>query len=132
MHDPAPRSAPRPALTDVAVVAADRRVRESLASVLAATGRVQVVWTAADQRAALACVALRRPTVVVLDARADGSGGSELLGSLREQAPGARILVVEWDGAGDLSLAAGVADGVLDASALPGALFAALGVPATD
>jgi len=123
---------PRPALTDVAVVAADRRVRESLASVLAATGRVQVVWTAADQRAALACVALRRPTVVVLDARADGSGGSELLRSLREQAPGARILVVEWDGAGDLSLAAEAADGVLDASALPGALFAALGVPATD
>src|SRR3954453_13190948 len=123
---------PRPALTDVDVVAADRRVRESLASVRAATGRVQVLWTAADERAALTCVALRRPAVVVFDARAGGLGGGELLRSLRQQVPGARILVVEWDGERDLSLAAGVADGVLDVSALPGALFAALGVPATD
>jgi DNA-binding NarL/FixJ family response regulator len=128
MHDPTPG----PALTEVAVVAADRRIRESLASVLAATGRVEVLWTAADQRTALAWAALRRPAVVVFDARADGMGGGQLLQALRDGAPGARILVLEWDGERDMTLAAGVADGVLDASALPGALFAALGVPVTD
>jgi DNA-binding NarL/FixJ family response regulator len=128
MHDPAPQSV----MTDVAVVAADRRVRDSLASVLAATGRVRVLWTAADGLAALAAVATRRPDVVVFDARSDGIGGGQLLRSLRDGAPGARILVVEWDGARDLSVAASAADGVLDVSALPGALFAALGDPATD
>jgi DNA-binding NarL/FixJ family response regulator len=119
-------------MTDVAVVASDRRVRDSLASVLAATGRVRVLWTAADEPAALAAAAMRRPDVVVLDARGDGVSGGQLLRTLRDGAPGARILVVEWDGAHDLSFAASVADGVLDVSALPGALFAALGDRATD
>lgn len=118
-------SAPRPSLPGVAVVAADRRVRDSLASVLTATGRVEIVGLAADSPAALRLVGARRPEVILVDPVLLAAGDGSLIGELRRQVPRATILIVDWDDRSDPVLPSD-ADGILDVARLPGALLDAL------
>lgn len=117
--------APRPDLPGVAVVAADRRVRDSLASLLAATGRVEIVGLAIDSPAALRLAGSRRPRLILVDPSLVGVDGGALIAQLRAQVPGATILLVDWDDHTDLVVPR-EADGVLDVGSLPGALVAAL------
>lgn len=116
---------PRPPLPGAAVVAADRRVRDSLASLLGATGRVDVVGAAGDAATAVRLAGASQPDIIVVDLQAAELDRAPLLERLRSQAPAARILVVEWDGRWRLGLPPG-ADGVLDVHAVPGALLDAL------
>ena len=113
----------RPRLPSVAVVASDRRLRESLSSVLAATGRVDVIGSAADSLAALRLARSGHADVVLVDPILGADG--RLLASLRRRAPAARILLVDWDGP-SRSVRAPDVDGVLDATSMPAALFEAL------
>jgi DNA-binding NarL/FixJ family response regulator len=120
MLQPAQRSL----LPGVAVVAADRRVRDSLASVLTATGRVEVVGLAADSAAAIRLAGNRRPEVILVDPVLLAGGGN-LIADLRRQVPRATILLVDWDDRSDPVLPID-ADGILDVGRLPGALLAVL------
>ncbi len=106
------------------MVAADRRVRDSLASLLSATGRVEVVGLAADAPAALRLAGERRPTVILVDPVLSQLDAT-LVASLRRQVPMATILLVDWDDRSDPVLPRD-ADGVVDVGSLPGALLAAL------
>lgn len=118
----------------VAVVAADRRVRDGLVSLLAATG-IEVMGAASDEAAALSLCA-RRPDAVVLDPRLVAPGDGALVRTLKAQLPDTPFLVVQWDSRVD-SVFSRDTDVAVDASALPAALHAALaahgfGGPATD
>lgn len=114
------------------MVAADRRVRDSLVSLLTATGRVEVVGLAADSSTALRLAGARRPKLILVDpvlSRLDGT----LVAGLRRRVPRATILLVDWDDPSDPVLPRD-ADGVLDVASLPGALLTALssGAEGTD
>ena len=117
--------APRPDRPGVAVVAADRRVRDSLASLLAATGRVEILGLAIDSPAALRLSGERRPDVILVDPSLADVDGGTVVAELRHQVPGATILLVEWDDRSGLVVPRW-ADGVLDVGSLPGALLAAI------
>ena len=106
-------------------MAADRRVRDSLASVLSATGEVDIVGLAADSPAALRLTGARRPELILVDPALTGAGDGTLVDQLRRQVPRATILLVDWDDRSDRVLPQG-ADGVLDVGRLPGALIDAL------
>lgn len=117
--------ASRQPLPGVAVVAADRRVRDGLASVLAATGEVEVVGLAADSPAVLRLAGSRRPELILVDPALTGQGDGTLVAQLRRHVPLATILVVDWDDGSDPVLAR-EADGVLNVARLPAALVDAL------
>jgi DNA-binding NarL/FixJ family response regulator len=120
-------SSPRP--IRVAVVAADRRVRSALASLLAASDAVTLGGSSGSVREALIVARAQAPDVVVVDDRFSDSDpdGRDALALLRVAAPEARILMLRWPEAGDrMALDLGV-DGVLDAtSLLPSALLEAI------
>ena len=118
----------------IAVVAADRRVRDGLVSLLAATG-IEVCGAVCDEASALRLIACR-PDAVVLDPRLVAPGDDALVRALKAQLPDAPFLVVQWDSRVDLVLS-GDTDAAVDATALPAALNDALsargfGSPATD
>src|SRR5437763_1108147 len=104
-------SGPRPQLPGVAIVSGDRRVRDGLASLLAADGRARLLGPAIDGPAALALVRTSAPDAVLVDLTlplvADPEG---LLAELRGLAPHARLLAIAWDG----EIARGVGRGVVD------------------
>jgi DNA-binding NarL/FixJ family response regulator len=134
MLSPMPDRARPSTVPAVAVVAADRRVRDGLVSLLTATG-IDILGAACDGPTALSLVA-RRPDAVVLDPRLVAPGDGALVRALRAELPDAPFLVVQWDARVDAGLAQGT-DLAVDASALPGALHEALaahgfGDPATD
>jgi DNA-binding NarL/FixJ family response regulator len=116
----------------VAVVAADRRVRESLVSLLTASGAARLVGTAGDAAAAVHLVSAGEADVVIVDRDlANGGSGGTLLPRLRRTAPDVRILVIDWDADPAAGLPPG-ADRVLDLSDQPAALLEALVTAAGD
>jgi two-component system nitrate/nitrite response regulator NarL len=114
-----------PVARRVIVVDADHRVRHSLADLLAAEGRLEVVGQAGDAGEALRCCEALAPDVVVVDPRLpDVDAGTALLAVLRRRVPGARLLVrgtPQGDGPGSAS---GLADGILPATLEPAELVA--------
>ncbi len=107
------------------MIAADRRLRDSLASLLAATGRVDVIGLAIDSPAALRLPGPRQPDLILVDPALVGGANGPLVARLRQQVPDAMILLLAWDDRSD-PIASRQADGVLDVGNLPGALLAAL------
>lgn len=93
----------------VVLVDADDRVRESLAGILATTGRLEVLGTAGDVRAGLALVAASRPDVVVLDPRLpDIDAAVAFMAAVRATQPGVCIVAMSWsDPMEQTALAAG-------------------------
>jgi len=113
-------------LPAVAVVAADRRIRDSLGSLLTASGEVHLVGSAGDGATALGLVTEGAVDVVVVD-RDLANGGSDgtLVPQLRRAAPGARILVIGTEDDGPAAAVPG-ADRVLDVANLPSTLLDAV------
>lgn len=121
-----PDEAPRPTLPSVAVVAADRRVRESVASLLAASGQVRLVGTAGGPDDALRLAHSGGLGILVVARDMAGNGkGTALLQQLRREAPSARILVIEWDSPAVTFDGPGI-DAVLDLGDQPSALLDAI------
>lgn len=81
----------------VVIVDADRRVRASLADLLAVTGQVRVVGRAADVRTALEVVEREDPSVVLVDPRLpDVEAGMALISGLRRARPELRVVLTGW------------------------------------
>jgi DNA-binding NarL/FixJ family response regulator len=83
-------------MSRVRILLADdhRIVREGLASLLAESGRCEVVAQAADGLEAVERAAATRPDVVVIDLSMPRLGGLEAVRRIRERVPSARILVL--------------------------------------
>ena len=99
MSDPAPKQAP----LRVLLVDPDDRVRESLAGLLGIGQRCLVVGTAGTADAAVRLAAELEPEVVVVDPRVPGEGPAALIAEVRQAAPQARVLVLNWSDTADLS-----------------------------
>jgi DNA-binding NarL/FixJ family response regulator len=98
MTDPAAAPAP----LRVLLVDPDDRVRESLAGLLRIGQRCLVVGSAGTADAALRLAGESAPDVVVVDPRLPGvDAGSALIAHLREIAPTARVLVLNWSDTAD-------------------------------
>jgi len=98
MTDPAAAPAP----LRVLLVDPDDRVRESLAGLLRIGQRCLVVGSAGTADAALRLARESAPDVVVVDPRLPGvDAGSALITMLREVAPTARVLVLNWSDTAD-------------------------------
>lgn len=81
----------------VAIIDADRRVQQSLAEALRISGKVEVVGTAGDVRSALEMVALRQPTVVLVDPRLpDVAAANSLLNGIDMGWPECRVVLMGW------------------------------------
>lgn len=81
----------------VAIIDADRRVQQSLAEALRISGKVEVVGTAGDVRSALEMVALREPTVVLVDPRLpDAAAANALLNGIGMGWPQCRVVLMGW------------------------------------
>jgi DNA-binding NarL/FixJ family response regulator len=95
-----PAAAPAP--LRVLLVDPDDRVRESLAGLLRIGQRCVVVGSAGTVDAALRLAGESIPDVVVVDPRLPGiDAGSALIAKLREVAPTARVLVLNWSDSAD-------------------------------
>ena len=80
----------------VAIVDADRRIRQSLADVLR-LGGVDVVGTAGDVREALDLNQRLSPSIIIVDPRLpDIEAGSALLSSLHLARPELRLILMGW------------------------------------
>lgn len=107
-------SLPEPSLPIVQVVCCDRRVRDGLCSVLGASARATVPDPIDDPSRALEVVGRDQPSAIVVDlAIAGGGDAPAFLAALRDQAPGARILVIGWNGESDGWVRSAGADGIL-------------------
>ena len=125
-----PHEAPRPVLPAVAIVAADRRIRDSLASLLVATGQVRLVGSAGDAQAAVSLAEAGPAEVIVVDPDvANGATVDGLLPRLRRAAPDARIVLIEWEGSPGPADVPPAADAVLDPASHPTALIDAVLTP---
>jgi DNA-binding NarL/FixJ family response regulator len=130
-----PRRGDAPAVTDtalpptppgVAIVSADRRIRDGLASLVIASGG-RVVGTACEAGEALSLVSVARPATVVVDPHIDQLAALRpLLAGLRARAPGARLLLLAWDGEATLALRVTGADAVVRIDGEPAALAGAI------
>jgi DNA-binding NarL/FixJ family response regulator len=95
-------SAAVPGPLRVLLVDPDDRVRESLAGLLRIGQRCLVVGSAGTVDAALRLARESAPDVVVVDPRLPGvDAGSALITNLREVAPAARVLVLNWSDSAD-------------------------------
>jgi len=99
ISDPAAKQAP----LRVLLVDPDDRVRESLAGLLGIGRRCLVVGTAGDADSAVRLAAELDPEVVVVDPRLPGDGAATLIAHVRQAAPQARVLVLNWSETADLS-----------------------------
>jgi DNA-binding NarL/FixJ family response regulator len=80
----------------VAIVDADRRIRQSLADLLR-LGGLDVVGTAGDVREALDLSQRLNPSVFIVDPRLpDIEAGAALLSSLHLARPDLRVIVMGW------------------------------------
>lgn len=80
----------------VAIVDADRRIRQSLADVLR-LGGVDVVGTAGDVREALDLNQRLSPSIIIVDPRLpDIEAGAALLSSLHLARPDVRLILMGW------------------------------------
>jgi len=124
--DPAVDSA-EPAPLRVLVVDGDERVRESLTGLLSIGGKLLVVGAAGDGSTALELVAATRPDIVVVDPRLpEVERGVAFIERLRDQAPGVRVLVMNWSNVVDDSVEQCSADGVVRKTFRPSELLAAI------
>lgn len=81
----------------VAIVDADRRVQQSLADALRLSGLVEMVGCAGDVRSALELVALKEPSVVLVDPRLpDVQAAGTLLSGVELGWPMTRIVLMGW------------------------------------
>lgn len=87
----------------VLLVDPDDRVRESLAGLLCIGQRCLVVGSAGTAAAAVDLAADLDPDIVVLDPRLPDEAGAALIAHVREVAPGARVLVLNWSDTADLA-----------------------------
>ncbi|HET7702356.1 MAG TPA: response regulator transcription factor [Candidatus Limnocylindrales bacterium] len=99
MSDPDPKQAP----LRVLLVDPDDCVRESLAGLLGIGQRCLVVGTAGSADTAVRLAAELDPEVVVVDPRVPGDGAAALIAEVRQAAPRARVLVLNWSDTADLS-----------------------------
>ena len=89
---PAPSSSPT-----VLIVDADRRVQQSLSDLLGLTGRVSVVASAGDVRAALEEIERTTPDVVLVDPRLpDVEAGTALIAGMRRAWPSMKVVLTGW------------------------------------
>ena len=124
--DPAVDSA-EPAPLRVLVVDGDERVRESLTGLLSIGGKLLVVGAAGDGSTALELVAATRPDIVVVDPRLpEVERGVAFIERLRGEAPGVRVLVMNWSNVVDDSVEQCSADGVVRKTFRPSELLAAI------
>ncbi len=94
MHDSTPDSQTR---LRVLLVDADERVRESLSGLLSIGDRVTVVGSAGDPAEALALIPAAQPDLVIVDPRLpEAALGAAFIDAVRAQAPGVRVLVLNW------------------------------------
>ena len=96
-------SAATPEPLRVLLVDPDERVRESLAGLLCIGQRCLVVGSAGTAVEAIAMAADLVPDIVVLDPRLPDKDGASLIAHVREVAPGARVLVLNWSETADLT-----------------------------
>jgi DNA-binding NarL/FixJ family response regulator len=109
----------------VLIVDADRRVRESLRDLVCCEVGFDAVAAVGSVEDARTVVASAEPEVVVIDPLLPGiETGLELLDELRASHPATRLLVMGWTG--DTDGAGHAADAVLDKSASPEDLVAAI------
>jgi DNA-binding NarL/FixJ family response regulator len=86
-----------PAHPRVAIIDADRRIRQSLADLLR-LGGVDVVGTAGDVREALDLNDRVHPSVMIVDPRLpDIEAGAALLSSLHLAQPDLRVVLMGWN-----------------------------------
>lgn len=106
--------------TRVLVVDADRRVQQSIADALQLSGRVDVVGRAGDVRNALELIALRSPSVVVMDPRLpDLTAAIALVRGIQRGWPKLRIVMIGWSDALENAELARAADAVVAKNATP-------------
>ena len=113
-HVPEGFSSPR--LPGVAIVSADRRVCDGIASLLAASGEARVLGPVGDRAAAEELLRTTAPDAVVVDltvARHLEQPG--LLAELRRLAPATRLVVIAWDGEMERGVGRGIVDGYVEA-----------------
>jgi DNA-binding NarL/FixJ family response regulator len=89
---------PTPAPRRIVIVDADRRVRQSLASILELAAGIEVVGVCAGVAEAVSVVSAQSPHVVAIDPRLpDVADGLALVSALRRREPGVRIVVMSCD-----------------------------------
>lgn len=107
-------------MTRVLVVDADRRVQQSIADALQLSGKVDVVGRAGDARNALELIALRSPSVVLMDPRLpDLPAAVSLVRGIQRGWPQLRIVMIGWSDALDNAELAMAADAVVAKNASP-------------
>ena len=87
----------------VLLVDPDDCVRESLAGLLCIGQRCLIVGSAGTATAAIELAADLDPDIIVLDPRLPDGAGAALILRVREVAPGARVLVLNWSDTADLA-----------------------------
>jgi DNA-binding NarL/FixJ family response regulator len=106
----------RSPLPGVAIVSADRRVRDGLASLLAASGEARVLGPVGDRASAEELLATTQPDAVVVDLTvARHLEQVPLLAELRRLAPRTRLVVIAWDGEMERGVGRGIVDGYVAA-----------------
>ncbi len=86
----------------VVIVDADRRVQQSLGEALRLSGLVEVVGSAGDVRTALEIVALKEPTVILVDPHLpDVAAGTGFLNGIEMAWPMTRIVLMGWSNPAD-------------------------------
>jgi DNA-binding NtrC family response regulator len=124
--EPRREETPQTVMPSVAIISPDRRVRDGLTKLLGVSGRARVVGAVADAEAAFALVTDGTVDALVLDmALSSEPDRVGLLAALRERAPGARILLIAWDGP-PLPLPGERFDGILDVAGHPARLVDAI------
>jgi two-component system response regulator DesR len=125
MYSPAPT--PTAAPLRILIVDADRRVRDSLTDLIRCETQLEAIAAVGSPEAAVEAVERCTPDVVVIDPRLpDVGAGLGLLHWLRQDAPATRILVMSWSTALENADLAATADLLLDKSAAPESLVAAI------
>jgi DNA-binding NarL/FixJ family response regulator len=108
----------QPDVPRVVVIDADRRVQQSVSDALQLSGRVAVVGCAGDVPGALELIALRQPSVVVMDPRLpDVTAALGLLSGIQRAWPRLRIVMIGWADALEHPQLARWADAVVAKSA---------------
>lgn len=124
VHDPAPDSQTR---LRVLLVDADERVRESLSGLLSIGDRVVVVGSAGDPATALALIPEVQPDLVVVDPRLpEAVRGAAFIDAVRTQAPGVRVLVLNWSEVIEECVGQSHPDAIARKTFRPGELLAAI------
>jgi DNA-binding NarL/FixJ family response regulator len=124
MTDPAPIEA---VPLRVLVVDQDDRIRATLARLLCIDGQCAVVGNAGGTDDAIDVATDMQPDVILLDPRLPAmAGGRSIIPSLREAAPGVRILVLNLSGPTDGSSPADGADAYIKKTFRPHELIDAV------